>query len=343
MTPTLYIAAAGLTCPIGLSLAPACAALRAGLKRFADSSYLDNSGERIVCSASDSLNRENHGARLVSLLGSAIADAARAHAPNELSQMPLILGCARPDRPGSARELAPRLLAHLADRHGLRFAQEEPTCVATGSTAGLRAVERARQLMAEKPGSPGCIVAAADSLTAAPALEWLERHRRLRRPGRPDAVIPGEAGAALIVSTRPLRLAPRQARIAGLGFATEREPSRGLGIAEAARLALREADLDLAEIDFRISDAAGEPYAFKELALMLARLLRRKRERFPLWLPSESLGYTGAASALVGLAVAFQAFRRGYAPGPRALVSAAGSTGDRAVAVLCDAPERGSA
>ena len=155
--------------------------------------------------------------------------------------------------------------------------------------------------------------------------------------------VTGEAGAALIVSTRPLRLAPRQARIAGLGFATEREPSRGLGIAEAARLALREADLDLAEIDFRISDAAGEPYAFKELALMLARLLRRKRERFPLWLPSESIGYTGAASALVGLAVAFQAFRRGYAPGPRALVSAAGSTGDRAVAVLCDAPERGSA
>jgi len=125
-----------------------------------------------------------------------------------------------------------------------------------------------------------------------------------------------------------------------LSFAQERatlesdEPLRAAGLTQVSRRALAEAGLRMEDMDFRLSDASGEGYAFKEVALALSRVLRVRKESLPLWLPAECLGETGAASAMVSLVMATVAMRRGYAPGPRAISYATSDSGDRAVAVL---------
>jgi 3-oxoacyl-[acyl-carrier-protein] synthase-1 len=129
-------------------------------------------------------------------------------------------------------------------------------------------------------------------------------------------------------------------RVRGLGFAHEEahvlteEPLLGLGMAAAARQALAEAGLGMHEVDLRVSDVAGEQYAFKELLLTQQRLMRERRAEQDLWHPAQSVGDTGAAAGLVGLAVVREAFAKNYAPGPRVMLFAGSAGGARAVAVV---------
>jgi 3-oxoacyl-[acyl-carrier-protein] synthase-1 len=105
-------------------------------------------------------------------------------------------------------------------------------------------------------------------------------------------------------------------------------------MAAAARQALAEAGLAMHEIDFFLADLAGEQYAFKELVLAQQRLMRQRREELPLWHPAQSLGDTGAAAGTVGLAVLREAFVKGYAVGPRVMLTTASAGGARAAAVV---------
>ena len=79
----------------------------------------------------------------------------------------------------------------------------------------------------------------------------------------------------------------------------------------------------------------GELYGFKELPLVEARLMRvvRKQEQ-PLWHWAEAIGDTGAAAGVAQLVAADEAFRKGYAPGPRMRLHDQRRSGARAAAVL---------
>jgi 3-oxoacyl-[acyl-carrier-protein] synthase-1 len=207
----------------------------------------------------------------------------------------------------------------------------------TGHTAGLEGLRAARELLQLGKVS-ACIVCAADSFVNAASLQWLDRHLRLKTPENSDGVIPGEAGAAVLVTASPP--AGPAVRVRGLGFGEEKahvlndEPLLGLGMTAAARQALTEAGLQMHEIDFRIADVAGEQYGFKEMSLTLQRLMRERREDHPLWHPAQSVGDTGAAAGLVGLVVLRETFAKGYVHGPRVLLSTASIGGARAAAVL---------
>ncbi len=149
--------------------------------------------------------------------------------------------------------------------------------------------------------------------------------------------MPGEAGAAVLFG-RPGRAA--ELRCTGLGFAVEKaalesgEPLRGDGLSDAIKQALTQAGREMHDIDYRISDIAGEQYYFKEAALALSRTLRRRKETFDLWHPSESVGETGSAAGLAMLAVADAACRKGYSLGPRIVAHLSNDSGQRAAAVL---------
>ena len=129
-------------------------------------------------------------------------------------------------------------------------------------------------------------------------------------------------------------------RIAALGFGLEKahllsdEPLLGLGLTEAARGALAETGLQMHQLDFRLSDLTGEAYGFKEHSLMIARLMRGRREEFPIWHCADSIGDTGAAAGICQLAIGSAAFLQGHGPGSRALCATSSVPGDRAVAVL---------
>ncbi|NTX41324.1 hypothetical protein HUA78_43535 [Myxococcus sp. CA033] len=311
------------------------------MNRFQRSRYRDNDGEPIVLSELSTLAPEvGRAERALGLLGMAVASAVRGMDEAEVAHMPLLVGTAPADRAGSVPEVFPRALEHLHRTHGIRLETTLSRSLALGNTAGLRALADARLLLARNPRLPGCLVAGVDTLTNGPSLEGLVRQGRLLRPDNSDGVIPGEAAACVLLTrrARPNEACPLW--LTGLGFAQEKatlhaeEPLRGVGLAQAWREALAEGAMPVEEVDFRVADASGEGYGFKELSLALSRLLHTRRESVPLWLPAESLGETGAASSMVALAWAAVAMRHGYAPGPRALISASDVAGDRAAALL---------
>lgn len=252
---------------------------------------------------------------------------------------PVFLGTADPRRPGTPAAIVTLLRELLAREYGLELSRDVHVS-ATGSTAGPRALAAACARLAHERGVSACVVVAGDSLVNASTLNWLDEQARLKRPDNSDGVIPGEAAACVVVARRPPPAVARPVRLVGLGLGTEAatpssdEPLRGVGIVEAVRAALREAGLSLADIDVRLSDAAGEGYAFKELALLLGRLLRERHEPIPLRLPAESLGDTGAAAGLVALVLGVAELSAPRSSLRRALVLASDVDGDRSAVVL---------
>src|SRR5690606_27622622 len=129
-------------------------------------------------------------------------------------------------------------------------------------------------------------------------------------PANSNGFIPGEAAAAVLCTaeTGPLRLT-------GLGLAREEAhiynkadrdgldlPLRGDGMTRAYQLAMEQAQVDLAHVEYRISDLIGEQYFFKQAALASLRLERGRTPFQDLWSPAENLGNVGAAAVPVMLA-----------------------------------------
>lgn len=335
----VYIRAMGLACPLGLRWPWAFAAMRAGIDRSQMLDYRDNQGERICGSRLNLLDETCRGdQRWISLLAFALKNAVEEFGVQVLAKTPIVLALP-PDSRGKALP-AERLARQLSPKLGMIIDPRRLHTIAEGAPGGFRAVHVARDLLQREPA---CIVAAADSLVNGRSLLRLEEGRRLLTPSNPDGVVPGEAAACLVL----VREGPKNlAVIRGLGFANEDAlldndiPLRGNGIVAAARAALNEAGLAMHEMDFRLSDAAGESYSFKEQSLLVSRLLRTRKADFPLWLCAESLGDTGSAAGLCGTVYAVAAFAFDESPGDRAIAFVGDESGTRSALVL-EAPRPG--
>src|SRR6185436_14598933 len=108
----------------------------------------------------------------------------------------------------------------------------------------------------------------------------------------------------------------------------------GVGLTEAVRAALADANMRMRDIQLRLSDVTGEAYGFKEQALALSRTMREGPSDLPIWHCADAIGDCGAAAGVCMLAFARHAFLGGYAPGTRAMCYTSAVPGDRAVAVL---------
>jgi len=335
----MYIGATGMVCAVGLDAASACAAMRAGISGFMELPYCDNSGEPIIGAAVPGidfkLRRED---RIIELLALAIDDLLKQTPDLKTPQVPLLVGLAEPERPGGCGGLADQVVARLQTRLSIQFHAQLSRAFPTGHTAGFEALKFAREQL-QSANVPACIVCGADSLVNAKSLLWLDGHGRLKTLDNSDAVIPGEAGAAVLVRNKR---EPNSVgvRIQGLGFGIEKahilsdEPNIGLGLAAATRQALTDAGCQMHEVDFRIADIAGEQYAFKELALVISRLQRQRRICQTVWHAAQSIGDHGAAAATVGLAIVRDAWVKNYAPGKRVVLSGSATGGARAAAIV---------
>ena len=325
-----------LVCPVGFTPEGATAALRAGLDGFTDLPYADSAGEPIVGALVPGLPADLRGrARLVELLAVAV-ERAGPRLPGGLAaaDLPLIL-CTR--EPGPAGPDVEGVLSEAEARLRVRFRRDGSARVARGPVGAFEAVAQARRLLNDRR-TEACLVAAVDTHMDARVLHGLDESRRLKTAVHTDGVIPGEAACVALVSRRAMT--PTWLPVRGLGFAEETatvlndEPLLGKGLASAVRAALDEAGLTLYEVDFRLSDVAGESYAFEELVLAQLRLTRRPRQSQELWHPADRVGDCGAAAGLIQLCWAEQALARGYAPGRVALAHGSAATGARAAAVL---------
>ncbi|HYO56797.1 hypothetical protein [Archangium sp.] len=331
----VYVRRVGMACPVGLRWKAACAAMRAGINRKQELPYRDNEGEPIIGSFLKGLDEcVTAEERWLALLKYALEDATAEFERGVLETLPIVLSLSA-DATGQPPEVVSTVQA-LAQKLGVAIEPRNVRVVSEGAVGGYRAIELGRQLL-ERSRQPACLVAATDSLVNARSLLHLCETGRLLTPENADGVIPGEAAACLVLSRdREDALAT----VLGVGFGREPAllsndiPLRGEGMTSAARAALCEAGLAMHDMDFRLSDAAGDGYAFKEQALVVTRLLRQGKEEFPLWLCADTLGDTGAAAGLCGLASAIAAFQRGYAPGPRAIGFVGNEAGQRAALVL---------
>ncbi|MBZ5709308.1 hypothetical protein [Nannocystis pusilla] len=307
--------------------------MRAGITRKSFSGQHDDDGREIVTSRLQGVIREDvpPGQRWLELLIYALADLARGNGLAALERPSVFLALGR----FALERSSPSSLAEvLTQTLGTRILPEDVHVLREGAYGGYVALEQGRACV--RAGRPS-IVAAAESLLTARTLLALSQKQRLLVEGNSDGVIPSEAAAAVLL-TGDRRHA--LARIRGLGFAREPSsldndvPLRAEGLLGAARAALLEAGLHPHEVDFRLSDAAGESFYFKEQALLVSRLLRERKAEFPLWLPAETLGDTGAAAGLCGLLWAMAGWARKYAPGPRAIGFAGDEAGGRAAVVI---------
>jgi 3-oxoacyl-[acyl-carrier-protein] synthase-1 len=335
----MIVASYGLVCPVGHSAAAACAAFRAKVANFSELPYCDNWGASIIGAKVPGVSLGKHpGDRLVLMLARAVKECLREVPRPALGRLPFIVGLAEPGRPGSV-DLSDTVRGATEARLGIRFHPGLSACLPRGHVSGFEGLRAARELL-RSGAAPAVVVCGADSYLNATSLLWLEQQWRLKTLENSDGVIPGEGAAAVLLRPDPATPGEIALRIVGLGFGFEEshvmteEPFLGKGLAQATQGALAEAGLRMHEIDWRISDVTGESYGFREQSLTIARTMRVRREDLPLWHWGEVVGDVGAASGLFEVVAADSAFRKGYAPGDRAICFTSSVLGDRAVAVV---------
>lgn len=335
----LYADFFGVASPVGLTAAAASAAMRCRLSTFHELPYQLATDEPVIGAAVPGLSWTlSPSQRLVELLVMALRPAEGRFPVRQWERVPLLILKAGEDQPGGYVASETSLHLRLEQRLGVRFHPQLSLTLAGGPTGLYSLLLRARTLLHEY-GVPGCLLCACDSLLNAQALHRLHTLNRLKTLSNSDGIMPGEAAGCVWLSLQPPSPAGSSLQIEGLGFGNEPStllndvPLRADGMYAAVKAACQEAGCLMSDVDLRLSNAAGESFYFKELSLVLSRVLRQRKEQFPLWLPAESVGDTGASSGLLQLAWLSQAFERGYAPGPRALCFLSGQGSERAVIV----------
>lgn len=337
----LLVHCGGMVSPVGLDLASSCAAMRGGLDAFRETRFRDGAGEWILGAEID-LDGEGFGiARLKHALVMAIEEALGDDLRTSSSSVALLLCVSEPSRSevdgGRMAEAARVFITDVQARLGLEF-HPLSTVLPRGRIGGLEAIRTAAGLLTRGPRQ--VIVAGVDSYLDAATLSGFEKRRRLKTAKHSDGFIPGEAASAIIVSYRPLPSRPLLS-VLGMAFATERatvesgEPLRAEGLTAALREALALGGIEMADVGYRVTTVNGESYYFREAALAMSRVMRRRSDKIiDLWHPADSIGDTGAASAVVCANVAAMAAAKSYASGPLVVLHASNDDEGRAVMLL---------
>jgi 3-oxoacyl-[acyl-carrier-protein] synthase I len=335
----LGVVSTGVVSSVGLSAPAACAAIRVGLTNPIDTRFMDSDGAWIMSHAV-SLEKPWRGrAKLARMAAIAIQECLAEEDAREMERVPILLCVAESDRPGRLDGLDSELIADIRALVGMNFAPES-LVIPHGRVGVGVALLQARRLIYQEQ-SPAVLIVGTDTLLTWPTLRAYDSNQRLLNAKNSNGFIPGEAAACILVS-KPTSTC--QLAIEGLGFATEpahiasEQPLRGDALASAFRAAAADAACEVRDLDFRIADISGEQYYFKEAALAVLRTLRHRKEEFDLWHPAECVGEAGSAIGPIMLAVAEHAYRKGYAPGSRALLHAANDGGQRvAIVARCTA------
>jgi len=314
----LAILGSGMVTGVGLTAPASCAAIRCAIDNFAETRFQDDEGEWIIGSQVQ-LEIPCRGLeRLANMAVSAIqqclvhADGARTES------IALLLCVAEENRPGRLEGLNDKLFQMIENALGIRFHPGSGT-IPRGHTAGGLAMIEAQRLIYEERVSY-CVIAGTDSMLVRSSLDAYQDQQRLLTSYNSNGFIPGEAGCAVLVSS-PRGGRRKELLCIGIGAGWEEasldseKPLRADGMVQAFNAAFGDANTLISEIDYRITDANGEQYWFKEAALAVTRTLRARKELFEIWHPVDCVGEVGAAIGPCVLSVALAAASKSYAPG----------------------------
>jgi 3-oxoacyl-[acyl-carrier-protein] synthase-1 len=331
----LSIVSTGLVTSVGFTAAASCAAIRAKVSNPTQTHFKSNGSEPIM-GHQVFLDRAWTGRlKLAKMAALAIEDCLVNIPRGKWPQIPAFICVAERDRPGRFVGLDDHLLHEIEAALDINLS-EQSIVIPHGRTSFGIALAWARTLLEEET-VPAVLVAAADSLLAWPTLKAYLPMDRLLTKENSNGFMPGEGATAVLLDANA---DDERLRVIGLGYGMEPAaigtelPLRADGLTTAIKNALTDAECELHELDFRITDLSGEQYYFKEAALALGRIVRVHKEEFDVWHPAECIGEVGAVAGLAALVLADSACRKGYAPGLGILCHAAIDSGERAAAVL---------
>lgn len=345
MTQGAHIAAAAVRCAVGLTAESAAAAIRAGISRVAEHPFMiDAAGEPLLCARDSRIDAKVLGAeRLVVLAEHALREIVTKLTLRGAARAPIPVLLALPEpRPGFTAEhvawLQQRLTACAVPFIGEIVVQPVGGGHA-GSLSALRlAVERIRAGRDEL-----CIAGGVDSYFDADTLDWLESELRLARAGVRTGFSPGEGAALLAVCSDAARTQlglPSLARVRAVACTFEqRDPKSqegvlGEALTEAVSAVTGELRLPHEIVSDVYGNINGERARTEDWGFALLRTAERFRDGTAYVSAVGECGDIGAATGALGGALAVQAWQRGYAHGPRALVWAGSWSGVRAAALL---------
>lgn len=335
MSAHLEIIDAGMVTAVGLDAASSCAAMRGKIDGFQETRFIASSGDWLT-GAPVPLPRNWIGLkRLAHLAAGAIHDIFES-TPEARNQCSLILCLAEEDRPGTLTPDSAKLAALIGDIIDIP-AKIKTRVIAHGRPSGIVALEQAQRIL-QRGEAPYVLIVGVDSYLSGVSVAHYLANERLLTPDNANGFIPGEAAAAVLVSaTKPGALA-----LGGVGLARELAtiynkdelPLRADGMTEAYRLAMEQAGVTLAQVNYRIADLIGEQYFFKQTALAALRLERDRKAFQDLWSPTESLGNIGAAVVPMMIGMALAAQKKGYSGGTPVLIEASADDGACGAAVF---------
>jgi 3-oxoacyl-[acyl-carrier-protein] synthase-1 len=350
----LCVTAMEAVTPLGFDAEQTCAAIRAGVNRFADhpfhvSKVTDpetEEGEPLVASLLSELDPDTEGRdRLLELAlpafkgllakaGFKRADLAKG---GVLLSLPLPFGGPATKAP----DAGPDLLTALTDRLGLKSLKLKKSC-RLGHTGMASCIQEASKLLASGE-IDFCIVGGIESYHETETLDALDGHFRLKSARAVDGFIPGE-GAVLLLLETAAKAAARKAEPLGVlsefGFGKETRAyasdrlSSGEGLSQALQPALAWLSKPGSPGRWVLCDLNGESYRAAEWGIVRTRLGEKIEPVADLTHPADCLGDTGAASTGVLIAYALHAFARGYAPAKEALIWNASDDGSRSAMIL---------
>jgi len=329
----IAILSSGMVSSVGLNAPASCAAIRCAVTGFTETRFIF-AGEWIL-GAEVPLDQPWTGrVKLLEMAVQAISECLENDPELAIKDIPLLLCLPERDRPGRINGLDATFFNEVQARIG-EVLHPDSALISGGRIGGVKAIEYARDLIAD--GQAGCLLAGVDSLLVAASLNTYDEQRWLLTEDNSDGFIPGEAACAVLLG-KPK--SGSDLRIMGLGRGQEpapldsEQPLRGQGLSEAIGNAMEDADVDFAQIEYRICDANGIQYFFKEAALALARTIRPVKPEFEVWHVADCIGEVGAATVFAALITAEAAHRKHYSPSMGVLCHFASFDEERAALVL---------
>jgi len=350
----IAITGLNVVCPVGLTAAHACAAIRAGVSRMAryegyfcippegPLAEVDEGAEPVLAARVPRLSDDTSGAERIShlaLLSLHGIISETAFRRQDLRRTALLVCLPAPDEGVASWNPGPEFVNQLCRLAGVGDWALVRT-IAEGPAGALQAMEIARLLLAEGK-IDFCLLLMADTLVDPERLTILDESWRLRSPRNPDGLLPGEAGAAILLESR-LAAERRGATILGLPGRVSASKEQVTVKAEqwSSAKALCAAIRPLLEGPqgevgrYTLCNLNGEAYRAHEWGLTQTCLARELPAVQALVHPAQAIGDAGVALAGVAVACACMSFVHHYAPAKAALVWAGSDGGGRAALVV---------
>lgn len=308
-----YIYGIGMLTPVGLNTVQTCAAVRAGISGYAQSSVMNKESDPMTLALvpedalhglddADAVGLTARKRRMLQLAIPALGEALESLP--EQPDIPLFL--AVPEGPREDPDIVyDDFLDRLVSGSGASICPNTSEIIAGGRATGMDAVRRAIDYLSAGQGE-FVLVGGVDSHLDLRLLSILDRDDRVLADGVMDGFVPGEgAGFLLLRSDSALsdEDEPRVVRLHRPGISEEPghrfsdTACTGDGLTGAIREALSDIQGELVKSVF--TNLNGESDGAKEWGIAFSRHAKALDSNVKIYHPAENFGDTDTASALV--------------------------------------------